>query len=100
MPEWKEEVRRRLSGLKLAPAHEAEIVEELAQHLEDVYERSINSGATEAEAKRAALRELAGAGLLRKEMQRVQKPVAEAPVAGAPRRMNLVSDLLHDLRYA
>jgi len=104
MPEWKEEVRKRLSGLKLAPAHEAEIVEELAQHLEDVYERSITGGATEAEARRAALQELAGASLLRKEIQRVQKPRAETPVAGAPRsslgRMNLVTDLLHDLRYA
>ncbi len=55
MPEWKEEVRRRLIGLKLAPAHEAEIVEELGQHLDDVYERAISIGATEAEAKRAAL---------------------------------------------
>ena len=39
MPDWKEEVRKRLAGLKLAPAQEAEIVEELAQHLEQVYER-------------------------------------------------------------
>src|SRR5690349_19132345 len=100
MPDWKEEVRRRLSGLKLAPAHEAEIVEELAQHLEDVYERSINSGATEAEAKRAALRELAGAGVFQREMRRVEKPVAEPPVAGAAGRTNLLADLLHDLRYA
>jgi len=69
MPDWKEEVRRRLSGLKLAPAHEAEIVEELAQHLEDVYERWINSGAMEAEAKRAALRELADAGVFQKEIR-------------------------------
>jgi hypothetical protein len=100
MPEWKEEVRKRLTGLRLAPAHEAEIVEELAQHLEDVYERAISSGATEAEAKRAALQELAGSGLLRKEMQRVEKPVTEAPVAGATGRSNLLADLLHDLRYA
>ena len=38
MPDWKAEVRRRLRGLKLAPSQEAEIVEELAQHLEEVYE--------------------------------------------------------------
>jgi hypothetical protein len=29
MPEWKEEVRKRLSGLNLAPTREAEIIEEL-----------------------------------------------------------------------
>ena len=100
MPDWKEEVRKRLSGLKLAPAHEAEIVEELAQHLEEVYERSLKSGATEAEAKRAALRELAGDDLLQNEMQRSQKPVREAPVLGASGRSNLLTDFLHDLRYA
>ena len=50
MPEWKDEVRKRLSRLNLEPAHEAEIVEELAQHLEDVYQRSLRAGATEAEA--------------------------------------------------
>jgi hypothetical protein len=38
MPEWKEEIRDLLAGLKLAPTREAEIVEELAQHLEDRYE--------------------------------------------------------------
>ena len=34
MPDWREEVRRRLRGLSIAPANEAEIVEELAQHLD------------------------------------------------------------------
>ena len=66
MPEWKEEVRRRLSGLKLARANEDEIVEELAQHLEQVYERALKSGATEAEAKQTAVLELAGDDFLRR----------------------------------
>src|SRR5688500_6801828 len=35
MPEWREELRHRLAALHLAPAEEAGIVEELAQHLED-----------------------------------------------------------------
>jgi putative ABC transport system permease protein len=38
MPDWKHEIRRRLSRLKLAPVREAEIVEELAQHAEDRYQ--------------------------------------------------------------
>ena len=90
MPDWKTEVRRRLSRLNLEPAQEAEIVEELAQHLDDVYVRSLRSGATEAEAKRAALTELADADLLQKEMRRSQKPAKAAPVAGG-RRTNFVS---------
>ena len=99
MPDWKEEVRKRLSGLKLARANEAEIVEELAQHLEQVYERSLKVGATEAEAKQTALLELAGDDFLR-EIQRSQKPIREAPVLETSRRSNLLADFLHDLRYA
>ena len=37
MPDWKPELRRRLATLKLEPAREATIIEELAQHLEDSY---------------------------------------------------------------
>ena len=100
MPEWKAEVRKRLSRLNLEPAHEAEIVEELAQHLEDVYQRSRNAGATEAEAQNAALQELATDDLLQKEMRRSQTPFKETPVAGGPTNSNFVADLMHDLRYA
>ena len=35
--DWKREVGGRLAGLKLAPTREAEIVEELSQHLEARY---------------------------------------------------------------
>ncbi|HEU4833918.1 MAG TPA: ABC transporter permease [Pyrinomonadaceae bacterium] len=100
MPEWKAEVRKRLSRLNLEPAHEAEIVEELAQHLDDVYQRSLAAGATEAEATTAALKELATDDLLQKEMRRSQTPFKESPVAGGPANSNVVADLLHDLRYA
>jgi putative ABC transport system permease protein len=98
MPDWKKEVRKRLSGLNLAPAQEAEIVEELAQHLEDIYERSLKTGATESEAKRIAVFELDD-DRLRNEIQRSQKPFREQPVPGSG-RSNLLADLLHDLRYA
>jgi putative ABC transport system permease protein len=98
MPEWKEEVRKCLAALKLAPAQESEIVEELAQHLEDVYERALRSGASEFEARRAAHQELAG-GLLN-ELPPSQKPLHQEPVFERSRRFNLLADLLHDLRYA
>lgn len=58
MPDWKSEVRSRLRGLRLDPAREAEIVEELTQHLEDRYEELVAGGAGEDEAYGAALREL------------------------------------------
>ena len=98
MPEWKQEVRTRLSGLKLAPPREAEIVEELAQHLEDVYERAVKNGANQAEAKRMALTELDDKKL-KTEIQRSQKPFREQPLLESG-RSNVLADLLHDLRYA
>jgi len=100
MPEWEVEVRKRLGRLNLEPTHEAEVVEELAQHLADVYQRLLRGGATEAEARNAALQELATDDLLQKEMRRSQTPFKESPVAGGPKNSNFVADLLHDLRYA
>ncbi len=100
MPEWREELRKRLSRLNLEPAHEAEVVEELAQHLDDVYQRALKSGATEAEAKSAVLNELATDDLLQREMRRSQTTFKEPPVAGGPTKSNLVADFLHDVRYA
>jgi len=99
MPDWKEEVGRRLSRLNLEPAREAEIVEELAQHLDDVYERSLKAGFTNAEANEAALKELADTDLMQKEMRRSQKPSSEPPVAGGG-RTSVLADFWNDLRYA
>ena len=52
MPDFKVEIRARLAELQLSPVREAEIVEELSQHLEQEYERAISGGASE-ELKRA-----------------------------------------------
>ena len=49
MSEWKQEIRERLALLNLAPTREAEIVEELSQHLEDRYAEMLSGGATEDE---------------------------------------------------
>ena len=51
MPDWKREIRRHLAALKLAPAREAEIVEELAQHADDRYRELRNEGVAESEAR-------------------------------------------------
>ena len=64
MPDWKPEIRGRLAGVKLQPAREAAIVEELAQYLEDCYAELLAGGATEAEAYQRTLAELSGGELL------------------------------------
>ena len=55
MSDWKQEIRRRLAGLSIEPTREAEIVEELAQHLEQRYAELRAKGAIDHEASRAAL---------------------------------------------
>jgi len=52
--------RSSLAGLKLTPTREAEIIEELAQHLEDGYQELRTRGVTEPEAREATLAEIAG----------------------------------------
>jgi putative ABC transport system permease protein len=100
MPDWKEEIRRRLSELRLAPTREAEIIEELAQHLDDNYEQTLQAGATKEEAYQAVLLELTESDLLAEGLRRVERPVQQEPVVlGAQRRMNMFGDLWQDLRY-
>jgi hypothetical protein len=60
MPEWKQEIRQRLAGVKLEPARGATVIEELAQYLDDCYAELCSSGATEAEAYQRTLAELSG----------------------------------------
>jgi putative ABC transport system permease protein len=100
MPDWKDEIRRRLSRLRLAGAREAEIVEELAQHLDDRYEQLLKGGVAKEEAYRAALLELTESDLLAQELRRVERPVQQEPVVlGTRRKMNMFRDLWQDLRY-
>jgi putative ABC transport system permease protein len=100
MPDWKREIARRLGGLKLQPAREAEIVEELSQHLDDRYEELLADGATEAEARRAALAELSGNHLLAQELREVERrDDDERIILGQRRRGNVFADFWQDLRF-
>ena len=100
MPEWKQEIRQRLSSLKLEPAREAAIVEELSQHLEDRYAESLASGATPEEAYLLALAELSDGELLARELGRIERQAPPEPIVpGARGRGNMIADLWQDLRY-
>ena len=71
MPDWKKEIQRRLSSLNLEPTRESEIVEELAQHLDDRYERLLQGGAGADESYQAVLLELAESDLMARELRQV-----------------------------
>jgi putative ABC transport system permease protein len=55
MPDFREEIRSRLAPLRIAPAREAEIVDELAQHLDDEFRDARANGLDEMEARQVAL---------------------------------------------
>ena len=83
MPDWNERIRKQLADLNLAPAREAEIVEELAQHAEDRYRELLSGGATEAEARRIALDEISGHELLAGELRAVERRMRRSPSSWA-----------------
>jgi hypothetical protein len=60
MPDWRGIIRRRLAGLEIRPVDEIDIVEELAQHVEDRYADLKREGVTDDEAVGASLEELDG----------------------------------------
>jgi len=100
MPEWKNEIRRRLAGLKLEPMREAAIVEELAQHLDDHYAELLAGGASADDAYRAALAEVRESELLARELRQVERQATPEPVTlGTSRKTHMIADLWQDLRF-
>src|SRR2546423_9293359 len=100
MPEFKEEIRKRLEGLGLSPAREAEIVEELSQHLDDQFEQALSQGATEEAAREIALTELSQSDVLTTSLRRIERRVPQNPIQmGTERKTNMFADLSQDVRY-
>jgi len=100
MPDFKVEIRARLAKLRLPPVREAEIVEELSQHLAEQYEDAMTRGASEEEARQCVLEELNAPDLLERELEHVESPAPRNNVApGIATKGNMFADLAQDLRY-
>jgi predicted permease len=90
MPDWSEHLRPRLAALALTPAREAEILEELSQHLEQRYEELCGSGVSETDARRLTIEELLDHHALASEMRLLRQAHAPRPITpGAPGRFPL-----------
>jgi predicted permease len=96
---WAPELRARLSTLRLSPAREAEIVDELSQHLDDRRQELMAGGATPETATRLTLDEFDADRLARylAPLRQAHVPPSVAP-GSAPG--HLIADLWQDLRYA
>ena len=99
MPDWRPHIRPRLASQRFSPAREAEITEELAQHLEDRWQELVAHGATPEEAAHAATTEFDGARLEALLGTLRQAHWHETPPPGPSRAFSFDSVLI-DLRHA
>jgi hypothetical protein len=100
MPMWNDVIRRRLRGLHLSPTREREIVDELAQHLQDRYEELRAGGATDEVAIREAMAELEAPDFLARRLTETEQPMNPEPVIVGGHGSSFVATLWQDLRYA
>src|ERR1051325_1749871 len=97
MPEWAEHVRPRLSPLRLAPSREAEIVEELSQHLDDHWRELIAGGASPDEATRLALADFREGNILAQYMAPLRQAYPPPSITPGASGGHLLSSLWQDV---
>ncbi len=99
MTNWKSYLRAELPPLAADPARQAEIVEELAQHLAELERETVASGATPEEAHAAALAELSNRQALAHEIRRTDRsqPASTPPPIEPSGRF--LAGLAQDVRY-
>lgn len=101
MPDFRDEIRRKLAPLRLEATREAAIVEELGQHLDDRYAELKTRGTPEQQASAAVLAELEERDLLATRLRKLERQPRFDPVpAGGPWHGGLLQHLGQDLRYA
>lgn len=99
MPDWPKEIRAIFARLNLDPTREAEVIEELSQHLRDRYEEMLSSGMDATAAYQALRSELQDGNLL-KGVTRSIPPAREALALGSSGKSRFIGGWLRDLRYA
>lgn len=113
--DWKKYVRKHLPPLALIGAREQEIVEEIAQQLDDAYCEAVSRGLTSEQAEAHAFAQIPDWNLLARDIQRAEQPVKTEITAHVPpewrhamheenfrkrRGGNMFADLFQDIRYA
>ncbi len=100
MPDWTEHLRSRLAGLRLRPERQAEIIDELSQHLDERYEELRARGATEGDARRLALEELREPEALARQMRSLRQAHMPPPITPGAPVGHVLAGVAQDLRYA
>jgi len=100
MPDWRPDIASRLGGLRLDPAREAEIIDELSQHLDLRYDELLSEGATADEAFRTAISELRDAQALATAMRPLRQSRVRPREPRDPRLARLTAYLIQDGTFA
>ncbi len=99
MHDWREELRRRLAPLRLSPVREAEVVEELSQHLEDRFDDLVARGIGMSEARCIALDELSEKELAEGLTDVLPPAQAAIPPPGVGGGEGRLGQFFQDLRF-
>jgi len=101
MPDFREEVRKRLARLNLEPTREASIVEEVALHMEDRYRDLLAQGSNAEQAQSTILAELDQDNRLTRELRAIEPQAhLQAEPPGAPGFGSFTANLWKDVRYS
>jgi putative ABC transport system permease protein len=101
MPDWPKEIRAAIASLNLDPAREAEVVEELSQHLRDRYDEMLIRGVTSDLAYQTLLSELNDGSLvagLKATLRTGRPPLPVGNDTGEPLLAGIWTDLRHGAR--
>jgi predicted permease len=99
VPDWKEEINKRLTDLKLEPVREQEIIEELSQHMELLYAELRAEGMTETEANQLLQDDLNDSEFLTDELRRIERQIRYETIVLETGRSNMIRDTWQDLQY-
>ncbi len=98
--DWREYVRRQLREITGDPARDADIVEELAQHLASRFDELRGAGATEREAMDRVATELRNSAEFARAVRSADRLRPAAPPPPAAGGTRLATDLSRDVSYA
>lgn len=100
MLDWKSEIEKRLGDSRIPPPAERDVIQELAEHLEDRYAELLSSGLEEGAAREAVLAELENLDRVTAALPCARRESRSGnPAAGQPASRSLIADLGRDLRY-
>jgi macrolide transport system ATP-binding/permease protein len=100
MPDWSKDIRSRLENLRIDAAREADVVEELSQHLNERYDELKRGGASGQDAHRMALEELLAPDVLTERMRPLKQAQSPPPLPPPRAHGSWIASVWLDLRYA